>query len=225
MFKLARTRHQSVDAETGDASQRAAGRRLVRRRSREVGVVLGLSFVLVASAAVALGVSSSSTRRPSPSTGLMPNGRQLAPVGTRVTLGNLPTGAAMTADGRYLWTVSAGIGYNDVRIVDTAQHRVCQILPVPGASGGIALDSVHHLAYVSGLSASLWLPTQFTYPFHAAYGNDVLVFSWTAGACGHARLLRVIKVPPQPSAPAPLVFPPKPTGKRLVLAGEACRLG
>ena len=94
----------------------------------------------------------------------MPNGRQLAPAGTRVTLGNLPTGGALTADGRFLWTVSAGIGNNDVRIVDTAQHRVCQTLPVPGASGGIALDSVHRLAYVSGLSASLWLPTQFKLP-------------------------------------------------------------
>ena len=51
-----------------------------------------------------------------------------------------------------------------VRIVDTARHRVCQTLPVPGASGGIALDSVHRLAYVSGLQASLWLPTQFTLP-------------------------------------------------------------
>ena len=62
------------------------------------------------------------------------------------------TGEALTADGRFLWTVSAGVGNNDVRIVNTATHRVCQILPVPGASGGIALDSVHRLAYVSGLS-------------------------------------------------------------------------
>jgi YVTN family beta-propeller protein len=195
MFKLARTRTQKI-------------------RVKALAPVLGLCFVLAASAAVALGVPGASTRRPSPATGLMPNGRQLSPVGTRVTLGNLPTGAALTADGRYLWTVSAGIGFNDVRIVDTAQHRVCQTLPVPGASGGIALDSVHHLAYVSGLSASAWLPTQFSYPFHAALGNDVLVFNWS-GSCGQAKLLRVIKVQPQPFAPAPLVFPPKPTGMRL----------
>ena len=126
-----------------------------------------------------------------------------------MTLGNLPTGGALTADGRFLWTVSAGIGNNDVRIVDTAQHRVCQILPVPGASGGIALDSVHRLAYVSGLSASLWLPTQFTLP--GAVSNDVLVFSWS-GTCGQARLVRVIAVPPPTGALAPQVFPPNPNG-------------
>ena len=142
----------------------------------------------------------------------MPNGRQLAPAGTRVTLGNLPTGGALTADGRFLWTVSAGMGNNDVRIVDTAQHRVCQTLPVPGASGGIALDSVHRLAYVSGLQVSLWLPTQFKLP--GARGNDVLVFSWS-GSCGQARLVRVIAVPPQPGALAPQAFPPNPKGTPL----------
>ncbi len=184
-----------------------------KARVKAVGAVLGLCLALAASAAVAVGLSGGSAR-PSPATGLMPNGRQLAPAGTRVTLGNLPTGGALTADGRYLWTVSAGIGYNDVRIVDTVQHRVCQTLPVPGASGGIALDSVHRLAYVSGLSASLWLPSQFNYKFQAAFGNDVLVFSWS-GSCGQARLVRQIKVPPPSGAPAPLVFPPKPTGTRI----------
>ena len=144
----------------------------------------------------------------------MPNGRQLAPAGTRVALGNLPTGGALTADGRYLWTVSAGVGNNDVRIVNVAQHRVCQVLPVPGASGGIALDSVDRLAYVSGLSASLWLPTQFHFKFHASLGNDVLVFRWSA-ACGQARLVGTIPVPPQRGALAPQAFPPQPNGRRL----------
>ena len=108
--------------------------------------------------------------------------------------------------------MSAGTGNNDVRIVDTVAHRVCQVLPVPGASGGIALDSVHHLAYVSGLPVSLWIPTQFTLP--GARGDDVAVFSWTR-MCGHARLVRVIAVPPQPGALAPQAFPPAPNGTRL----------
>ena len=144
-----------------------------------------------------------------------------------MTLGNLPTGGALTADGRFLWTVSAGVGNNDVRIVDTARHRVCQTLPVPGASGGIALDSVHRLAYVSGLQASLWLPTQFTLP--GARGNDVQVFSWS-DSCGQARLVRVIAVPPQPGAPAPQVFPPNPNGtplswpEKLAVSADGSRL-
>ncbi|MGP0048126.1 MAG: bifunctional YncE family protein/alkaline phosphatase family protein [Solirubrobacteraceae bacterium] len=176
--------------------------------------MLGLCFVfaLAASAALALGVSGRSAQRPNPATGLLPDGRQLEPAGTLVTLGNLPTGGALTADGRFLWTVSAGVGNNDVRIVDTAQHRVCQILPVPGATGGIALDSAHRLAYVSGLTASLWLPTQFSLP--GAKGNDVLVFSWT-NTCGQARLVGEIEVPPPPGTLAPQAFPPNPNGMRL----------
>ena len=188
---------------------------------------LGLCVALGASAAVAVGVSGGYSRRPSPATGLLPNGRQLAPAGTRVTLGNLPTGAALTADGRFLFTVSAGIGNNDVRIVDTARHRVCQTLPVPGASGGIALDSVHKLAYVSGLQASLWLPTQF--PLPGARGNVVQVINWS-GSCGQARVLPPIAVAPQKGAPAPQVFPPNPKGtplswpEKLAVSADGSRL-
>jgi len=186
-------------------------RRLHGRRT-PLGVALAICVLLSGSAAAALRTSGASTRRPSPATGLMPNGRLLAPAGTRVTLGNLPLGGALTADGRFLWTVSAGVGNNDVRIVDTVAHRVCQVLPVPGASGGIALDSVHHLAYVSGLPVSLWIPTQFTLP--GARGDDVQVFSWSP-TCGHARLVRVIPLPSQPGALAPQAFPPAPNGTRL----------
>ncbi len=213
MFHIARSRHGEANRHAADRPRRAFSRPLVSGRLRAAGAALGLCFALVASAAVAVGLSGGSAR-PSPATGLMPNGRQLAPAGTRVTLGNLPTGGALSADGRFLWTVSAGIGNNDVRIVDTAQHRVCQILPVPGATGGIALDSVHRLAYVSGLSASLWLPTQFHFKFKASLGNDVMVFNWS-GACGQAHLVGTIPVPPQPGDLAPQAFPPQPNGMQL----------
>ena len=212
MFHDARSRNQHVGAQAADSARRLVGRRLVHGRLRAFGAVLGLCFALAASAAAALGLSGGSARRPSPTTGLMPNGRQLAPAGTRVTLGNLPTGGALTADGRFLWTVSTGVGNNDVRIVDTAQHRVCQTLPVPGASGGIALDSVHRLAYVSGLTASLWLPTQSKLP--GALYHDVQVFSWSSSSC-QAHFVRFIKVPPQKGALAPQAFPPNPKGTPL----------
>jgi YVTN family beta-propeller protein len=142
---------------------------------------------------------------PDPATGLLPNGRQLTPAGTQVELGNLPSGAAVTTDGKFLWTVSAGFGDNDVRIVDTVHQRVCQTLPLPGASGGIALDSVHRLAYVSGLANSRWQPSKNTLP--GAKGNDILVFSWTA-TCGKARLVRSIPVPPPLEAPIVQTYPP-----------------
>jgi len=207
MFENGRTR-----GLLGDDRSPTPVSRIIHDRRGALGALAALLLVLAGSGAAAWGLASDPARRPSPATGLLPNGRQLAPAGTQVTLGNLPTGGALTADGRFLWTVSTGVGNNDVRIVDTVRHRVCQILPVPGASGGIALDSVHRLAYVSGLSASLWLPTQFTLP--GARGDDVLVFSWSS-SCGQARLVRVIAVPPQPKALAPQVFPPNPNGTRL----------
>ena len=142
---------------------------------------------------------------PDPGKGVLPSGRQLTPQGTEVTLGNSPTGAAVTADGRFLWTVSAGFSSNDVRIVDTVKHRVCQTLEMPGASGGIALDSTHRLAYVSGLHNSRWQPSKNNLP--GASGNVVFVFSWS-DTCGKASLLRVIAVPPPPDAPIVQTFPP-----------------
>lgn len=124
-----------------------------------------------------------------------------------VALGNFPTGGAVTADGRFLWTVSAGFGANDVRIVDTATRQVRQTIPVPGASGGIALDSAHHLAFVSGLTKSRWRPSEATLP--GARGNVILAYSYT-DTCGQATLDRVIPVPPPASAPLVQQFPPIP---------------
>jgi DNA-binding beta-propeller fold protein YncE len=167
-----------------------------------------LMFVLVA---VLTGSSSGSARStshtPNPATGLLLNGRQLTPQGAQVALGNFPTGGAVTADGRFFWTVSAGFGSNDIRIVDTARGRVSQIIPVPGASGGIALDSPHRLAYVSGIHNSRWQPSKNNLP--GAEGNCILVYGWTATS-GKARLLRVIPVPPPPGAPLVQTFPPIP---------------
>src|SRR5450759_3842430 len=152
-----------------------------------------------------------SAQTPNPAKRLLPNGRQLTPQGAQVALGNFSTGGAVTADGRFLWTVSAGFGSNDVRIVDTSSQRVCQTIPVPGGSGGIALDSPHRLAYVSGIPTSRWLPSENT--LAGAAGNDILVYSWTA-ASGQARLLRVIPVPPPPGAPLVQQFPPIPQGSK-----------
>jgi DNA-binding beta-propeller fold protein YncE len=175
---------------------------------RGVMTIRRLSIVLVLVAVVA-GCSSGGSRAPDPATGLLINGRQLTPSGTQVKLGNFPTGGAVTADGRFLWTISAGFGSNDVRIVDTSRHRVCQTIPLPGASGGITLDSPHRLAYISGIPTSRWRPSEKTLP--GAEGNDILVYGWTATS-GQARLLRVIPVPPPPGAPLVQQFPPIPQG-------------
>src|SRR3954463_6663584 len=75
-----------------------------------------------------------------PTLGLLGNGRLLHPAGTLVGLGNFPTGGALTPDGHSYWTLSTGRGPNDIRIVSVAAHKVIQVIPLPGASGGIAMD-------------------------------------------------------------------------------------
>ena len=53
---------------------------------------------------------------PDSATGFLLNGRQLTPQGVQVGLGDFPTGGAVTADGRFLWTVSAGQGANVILV-------------------------------------------------------------------------------------------------------------
>jgi hypothetical protein len=79
------------------------------------------------------------------------NGRQLNPAGTSVNLGNFPSGGAVTPNGRYYWTVSTGRGKNDIRIVSIPHKKVVQVVRIPGASGGIAMDPRRSLAFVSGV--------------------------------------------------------------------------
>jgi hypothetical protein len=56
-----------------------------------------------------------------PATGIQPTGRHLEPEGRLTPLGNLPTGGALTTNGRFLWALSTGRGRNDVRIVQVAK--------------------------------------------------------------------------------------------------------
>jgi YVTN family beta-propeller protein len=175
------------------------------REKGRLGCIAVAAVVAVALASViGLGCGGTATA-PDPATGLLLSGRQLTPQGTQVTLGNFPTGGAVTADGRFLWTVSTGQGYNDIRIVDTASKSVIQTIPVTSVSGGIALDSAHRLAYVSGLMLSRWQPSRQNLP-GAKEGNCVLVYSW-AETDGQATLLRVIALPPQTGAPIVQAYP------------------
>ena len=146
---------------------------------------------------------------PSPASGLQPSGRLLTPAGEQVALGPLPMGGAVTDDGRFLWTVSSGVATNDVRIVDLAAREVCAILDVPGASGGIALDSERRLAYVSGLPNARWQPTKNSLP--GARGDVVHVFSWTDD-CAQAREVRTIPLPLPANPPLTQSFPPPRAG-------------
>lgn len=175
-----------------------------------IGIFLFCCATLVAGcSAISTYPDPSGAPTPGATTALQPDGRQVTPAGRQVTLGNYPTGAALTQDGRWLWTISAGMGSNDIRIVDTARATVCQVIDIPGATGGVALDSQHHLAYVSGIPNSRWQPTKNDLP--GVHGNVVFVYSWT-DTCGQATLNRLIPVPPQPNAPTVQAYPPARAG-------------
>jgi DNA-binding beta-propeller fold protein YncE len=143
-----------------------------------------------------------------PQFGLLGNGRHLLPAGTTVQLGNFPTGGAVTPDGRFYWTVSTGRGRNDIRIVSIATARVVQVVPLPGASGGIAMDPRAPLAYVSGVADSDDGHADQQEPALPGRGGDVVhVFAYDQKT-GKASFARLISVPPPaPTAPAQ-TFPP-----------------
>src|SRR3954452_3813560 len=113
----------------------------------------GVVVLALGAAGTALAVGTDDGRI-GPDLGLLNSGRALTPAGRQVALGNFPTGGAVTPDGRFYWTISAGRGRNDVRIVDVGSGKVIQTLPLPGASGGVVIDPRGGRAYVSGVADS-----------------------------------------------------------------------
>ncbi|MGI9184764.1 MAG: bifunctional YncE family protein/alkaline phosphatase family protein [Solirubrobacteraceae bacterium] len=179
-------------------------------RSHPLRVVLGLIAAAAAITSVAV-AAGSGPGRIGPRLHLTGNGRLLGPPGRLVTLGHFPTGGAMTPDGRFYWTVSTGRALNDIRIVAvTGKHpRVIQILGLPGASGGIAIDGRHARAYVSGLRDST--DTDQMRPHLPGRRGDVIhVFSYDRHS-GRGRETGTIAVPPPASAASVQSFPPTPS--------------
>ena len=114
-------------------------------------------------------------------------------------LGNFPTGGALTADGRFLWTVSAGLGANDVRIVDTtagASARPSRC-PAPRAASPWTRPPARLRVRLSASLAGGRLRTSCRAPRATSSSS-------TAGTatCGQAWFVTAIPVPPPPGAPA-----------------------
>src|SRR3954452_16239157 len=124
---------------------------------------------------------------------LLGNGRLLTPYGKTAPLGNFPTGGRVTPNGRFLWTVSTGRGPNDVRIVSVRTGKVLQTLPLPGASGGIAMDPSKPLVYVSGVHDSDHQLEKSPPGTPGSEGDVVHVFSYDT-RFGRAKFQKVIPV-------------------------------
>jgi DNA-binding beta-propeller fold protein YncE len=141
------------------------------------------------------------------------NGRLLTPQGKLIKLGNFPTGAAATPDGRFYWTVSTGRGLNDVRIVSVRTRKVIQTIPIPGGSGGIVMDPTRRLVYVSGVADS-GHKDQERPGLPGREGDVVHVFKYAKNS-GRARFKKLIPTPPPSDASAPQTFPPTNVGEKV----------
>jgi DNA-binding beta-propeller fold protein YncE len=131
-------------------------------------VAAALSGLLFVPAALAV------TSSVGPSTGMMPDGRLLQPDGRMTTVGDFPTGGALTPDGRFYWAVDSGFGHDDVNVVSVATGQVTQVLPLPGAYGGIGFSPDGTRAYVSGEPQGV---EPATGPTTAAKGDAIHVFA------------------------------------------------
>jgi DNA-binding beta-propeller fold protein YncE len=180
--------------------------------NRRHALVAALAVLITGTAgAVALAQDSVTTGRIGSATNTLGNGRHLQPFGKLVELGNFPTGGAVTPDGRFLWTVSTGRGRQDIRIVSVRKATVTQVLPIPGASGGIAMDPNDRLVYVSGVSGSEHKDQQLPPGSPGIAGDVIHVYRYDAD--GRATFDHLIGVPPQANAPTPQNFPPTNTEK------------
>src|SRR5262245_51802118 len=109
-------------------------------RIRLAGVALAATVAVVLLGALAL--AATSVLQVGPADRVTANLRHLDPYGRLTKVGNFPGGSALTPDGRYYWTVSAGYGVDGVQIVDVHTGQVVQQIALPGASGGVAIDGV-----------------------------------------------------------------------------------
>src|SRR3954453_7164862 len=142
-----------------------------------------------------------------PATHIQPSGRRLAPPGTLTKLGNHPGGGALTPDGRFLWTLSAGRGRNDIRIVNVATGAVVQNILMPGVDGGIAMAPDGRTAYVSGIPDWSHKDEEVPADIPGREGDVVHVFRYD-GSTGQATRDGVIAVPPPQGAPVPQALAP-----------------
>ena len=191
-----------------------------------------LVFMLIVAASVtglALAQSSAVEEgRVGPEKKLLVSGRKLDPYGKLTQLGNFPAGGALTPNGRFLWTLSAGRGRNDIRIVEVgpalrcrkgARGRACrkrrsrrigrvvQTIEMPGVNGGIAMSPDNRTAYVSGTPESSSKDQAVADDVPGQDGDVIHVFRYN-GRRGTAKRDGVIEVPPPSDSPTVQAFPP-----------------
>lgn len=206
-------------------------RGLLDRGGAAIALVLTLALGGLGAALVFGAGSEKEEGRIGPENRIQPSGRLLTPAGKTTKLGNLPTGGALTRDGRFLWTLSAGRGANDIRIVRVLPKKKCkpslqgkrakkcrrkakksvgkvvQTIPMPGLSGGMAMDPTTNVAYVSGIPEGTSSDGEVADDVPGQDGDVVHVFSFDPRS-GIARRDGLIELPPPPGTLPAQAFPP-----------------
>lgn len=164
-------------------------------------------------------------------THVVPNsGRTVMPVGRLTKVGNFPTGGAITPDGRFYWSAAAGLGTNDLSIVELASGKIIQKLPMPGTYGQVIFSADGKTAYASGIAKGT-SPTSG--PTMGDAGDVIHVFTVDTGtgmavekptlalptANNPASGARLNSLPPNPNlARFPVGMALTPDGKTLAVA-------
>ena len=189
-------------------------------------LVAGAALVALAASAVTYAVTGEGQIGPAlHETG---NGRVLHPVGSMTEVGNFPTGGALTPNGKFYWAVSTGRGYNDVRIVDVRSNRLVQTVRLPGASGGIAMNTRKPVAYISGVHDSRHRDERQE-DLKARHGDVIYVLRYDRHT-GRAHYSRFIKAAAPKGTLPPQQFPPDPQARvvawpdRLAYSGATNKL-
>jgi DNA-binding beta-propeller fold protein YncE len=178
-----------------------------------VRLVVGIAVLGAAAIAVAATSKRGSNGVIGPKNRIQPNGRKVVPAGKLTKLGNHPYGGALTPNGKYLWTLSAGRGINDIRIVAATgpkKGKVVQKLVMPGLSGGIVFDPKKDIAYVSGLRASPHTDETPPASVPGQQGDVIQIVKYSAKT-GKASYNGLIPVPAPSDAPPYQEFPPQAT--------------
>ena len=195
-------------------------------------LVAAILAVLAATFGIAYAVATN-VNAVGPLTRIQPDGRKLSPPGVLTKLGNHPGGGALTTNGRFMWTISAGRGRNDVRIVRVQAQRkrtckrrrvhghlkrVChtrtihragqlvQLIQMPGADGGISMAADGRTAYVSGTPESEHKDEQSPKGTPGKEGDVIHVFRYEPGT-GKAKRTGLLPVPPPSGTATPQALP------------------
>ncbi len=85
----------------------------------------------------------------------LPNGWHLTPVGSKISLGDLPLNIAVSPDNKYVAVTNNGQSTQSIMLIDVNTQKLCDSMPIPASWLGLAFSSNGKKLYVSGGNENL----------------------------------------------------------------------